>query len=413
MEIITGIGISNSSIHGSGANEQSDVLVKLVDIKTCRILIVDDEMLIRELIKAQLTSAGFSALDAAEDGLVGLQRINDTRPDLVILDIQMPEMTGIEVLKKIRANPDFDDMPIIVETGHDDKAVRNEVLKAGATDIIPKPIDFKLLRLRVRTHLEHRLLFLSLKTYQQRVEQELQAARSMQLQLLPRERDIHAIEEKYGVKLDWHYQASSELSGDCWGVHPINDTKFGVFIVDFTGHGVGAAVNTFRLHTVMKDLKLNSESPARYLEMLNDLLIDLIPRGQFATINYSIVDVEQNMITYASAGHTSPIMGCSSTNSVSLGKPDGLPIGIKKTVSFEDHEVVLGPDGFLFLYSDALIETPDENAIPLDDDGLVKLVHKNLSQSGEKRPLEGLLNDFYTRSPVLPTDDVTAVWVQR
>ncbi len=413
MEIVASIGTSHSSGHSSGANEQSDVSVKLVDIKACRILVVDDEMLIRELIKAQLISAGFSALDAAEDGLVGLQRINDTRPDLVILDIQMPGMTGIEVLKKIRANPDFDDMPIIVETGHDDKAFRNEVLRAGATDIISKPIDFKLLRLRVRTHLEHRLLVLSLKTYQQRVEQELQAARSMQLQLLPRERDIHAIEEKYGVKLDWHYQASSELSGDCWGVHAINDTKFGVFIVDFTGHGVGAAVNTFRLHTVMNDLQPDSESPARYLEKLNDQLIDLIPRGQFATINYSIIDVEKNTITYASTGHTSPIMGCSVTNDVFLGNPEGLPLGIKKSVQFEDHEVAMSPDGFLFLYSDALIETPDETGIPLEDDGLVKLVCDSLCQSDEKRPLERLLNTFYARSQVLPNDDVTAIWVQR
>ncbi|WP_085905445.1 PP2C family protein-serine/threonine phosphatase [Kiloniella majae] len=409
MEIVTNIGSS----HGSGAENQGDVSVKLVDVKACNILIVDDEMLIRELIKAQLNSVGFTSIDVAEDGLAGIQRIKDTRPDLVILDIQMPGMTGIEVLKKIRADPVYDDMPIIVETGHDDKEFRNEVLRAGATDIISKPIDFKLLRLRVRTHLEHRLLFTSLKSYQQRVEQELEAARSMQLQLLPRERDIQAVEEKYGIKLDWHYKPSSELSGDCWGVHSISDTSFGIFIVDFTGHGVGAAVNTFRFHTVVKDLQPNAESPARYLEMLNDQLIDLIPRGQFATVNYSIIDVEKNTLTYASAGHTSPIMGCTSMNEVFLGTPDGLPIGIKKSIEFQDHEIALDPNGFLLLYSDALIETPDDNAIPLDDDGLVKLVYKTLSQSDSNRPLEGLLNSFYARSEIPPNDDVTAIWIQR
>ncbi|WP_053005655.1 PP2C family protein-serine/threonine phosphatase [Kiloniella spongiae] len=409
MEIVTNTGFS----HGSKPEDQDEVSVKLVDIQSCKILIVDDELLIRELIKAQLSSVGFDTIDVAEDGLIGIQRIKDTKPDLVILDIQMPGMTGIEVLKQIRANPVYDDMPIIVETGHDDKEFRNEVLRAGATDIISKPIDFKLLRLRVRTHLEHRLLVTSLKSYQQRVEQELEAARSMQLQLLPRERDIQAIEEKYEVKLDWHYQASSELSGDCWGVHPISDTSFGIFIVDFTGHGVGAAVNTFRFHTVVKDLEPDAESPARYLEMLNDQLIDLIPRGQFATVNYSIIDVEKNTLTYASAGHTSPIMGCTEMNEVFLGTPDGLPIGIKKSIEFQDHEIAMNPDGFLLLYSDALIETPDDEATPLDDDGLVKLVYKTLSQSNEKRPLEDLLNSFYARSETAPNDDVTAIWIQR
>ncbi|WP_120497184.1 PP2C family protein-serine/threonine phosphatase [Kiloniella sp. EL199] len=409
MEIITNAGSS----HGSVGENQDDVSVKLVDVKTCHILVVDDEMLIRELIKAQLSSAGFVSIDVAEDGLAGIQRIKDTRPDLVILDIQMPGMTGIEVLKQIRADPVFDDMPIIVETGHDDKAFRNEVLHAGATDIISKPIDFKLLRLRVRTHLEHRLLFTNLKSYQQRVEHELEAARSMQLQLLPREHDILAVEEKYGIKLDWHYKPSSELSGDCWGVHPISDTSFGIFIVDFTGHGVGAAVNTFRFHTVVKDLEPDAENPARYLEKLNDQLIDLIPRGQFATVNYSIINVEKNTLTYASAGHTAPVMGAASINEVFLGIPDGLPIGIKKSIEFQDHEIALNPDGFLLLYSDALIETPDDNATPLEDDGLVKLVHKTLSQSSEKRPLEDLLNSFYARSEIPPNDDVTAIWIQR
>ncbi|MFD2206042.1 PP2C family protein-serine/threonine phosphatase [Kiloniella antarctica] len=409
MEIVRSIGSS----HDTNSEHQGDKSAKLIDLQTCTILIVDDEFLIRELIRTKLSTAGFGAIEVAEDGLSGLNRINDTKPDLVILDIEMPSMNGIDVLKRIRANPNFDDMPIIVETAHDDKDFRNEVLLAGATDMISKPIDFELLLVRVKTHLEHRLLVNSLKSYQQRVEQELEAARSMQLQLLPREQDIQCVERMYGVTLDWHYQASSELSGDCWGMHPINDHKFGVFIVDFTGHGVSAAVNTFRLHTVMNDLQKDIESPGQYLAILNNQLIDLIPRGQFATINYSIIDVVNNTLTYASAGHTAPIVGCALTKDLSVGNPTGLPIGIKKSVKFEDHEIAFGDGDFLFLYSDALIETPGDTAPPLDDNGLVELVRETLTLPDKARRLESLLNTFYERSKVLPPDDVTAIWVQR
>lgn len=407
------IFVNSDPSFGVGSAQQSDGLLAGIDLYACSILIVDDELLIRELIKAQLSVAGFTNIDVAEDGQAGLKRITDTEPDLVILDIEMPGMNGIEVLKSIRAEPHFDDMPIIVETGHDSTDFRNEVLRAGATNIISKPIDFELLLLRLRTHLEHRQLVRSLKSYQERVEKELEAARSMQLQLLPREKDIQKIVEKYGVKLDWHYQPSSELSGDCWGVHPIDDQKFGIFIVDFTGHGVGAAINTFRLHTVMKDIKFDMGSPARYLEVLNDQLIELIPRGQFATMNYSIVDIENNTLTYASAGHTAPIMGCAGTQEVSVGNPKGIPLGIKKSAEYVDHKFALTAETFLFLYSDALIETPGEDAKALDDEGLVDLVHETLALPNTKRPLDWLLNKFYSNLKSLPPDDVTAVWIQR
>ena len=110
----------------------------------------------------------------------------------------------------------------------------------------------------------------------------------------------------YGVRLDWHYQPSSELGGDWWGVHAIDDDKFSVFVVDFSGHGVGSAINTFRMHTVLDDLKSLSARPAQYLSVLSDMLFSLLPRGQFATMLYAVVDVLENTVVYASAGHTAP-----------------------------------------------------------------------------------------------------------
>ncbi len=377
------------------------------------ILVVDDEIVIRELIKAHLEAAGYVNIEMAEDGISGLDRILTDRPDLVILDIEMPGLNGIEVLTKVRANPDFEDMPIIVGTGHDQTAFRNEVLRAGATNIISKPIDFELLLHRVKTHLEYRFLLKSLKAYQLRIQQELEAARSMQMQLLPRGREIVELEQHYGVKLDWHYKPSSELSGDCWGIQAIDDHKFAVFVVDFTGHGVGSAVNTFRLHTVMKDIATDSESPARYLEALNVQLTDLIPRGQFATMNYAIIDVKGNRLTYASAGHTSPIIGDARTRELTVGDPSGLPLGISKSATYTDHELALNPGDFLFQYSDALIETPGDTSPPLEEEGLVDLVDKAFTKAESTGALKWLLETFYGLSDIPPSDDVTAVWLQR
>lgn len=409
MEITANIGPSANN----NTTDPSDDPLLSDEMYACKILIVDDELLIRELIKSYLNSAGFNDTIIAEDGLTGVRRISDADPDLVILDIEMPGINGIEVLEIVRANSKFDDIPIIVQSAHEETEFRNEVLRAGATILISKPIDFDLLLDRVRNLLQHRLLVQSLKSYQKRVQQELEAARSMQMQLLPREREIEKIEHKYGVTIDWHYQPSSELSGDCWGVHSIDDHKFGIFIVDFTGHGVGSAVNTFRLHTIMGDTQLSPNSPGEYLMRLNKQLIELIPRGQFATMNYSIVDVEANTLTFASAGHTSPIFGKMTDEKMSLGDPSGVPLGIIRTAEYTDHEISFDPDNILFLYSDALIETPGEHSPPLEDDGLIELVGESLALPATKKPLQWLLNIFYARSKILPDDDVTAVWIQR
>jgi len=266
---------------------------------------------------------------------------------------------------------------------------------------------------RVRTHLEHRLLVKSLKVYQNRVNQELAAARTMQLQLLPNETEIKRIEAQYNVTLDWHYKPSSEIGGDWWGIHSIDNNKFGLFVADFSGHGVGSAINTFRLHEIMRDLSLEPNSPARYLVKLNDILTDMIQRGQFATMNYAIIDVQANAMTYASAGHTPPMIGCAKSKTVTMGDPRGTPLGIKKSINYVDHTIPLKRDGFLFLYSDALTESHDANQEPLGEEGLMEIVQSTLSFPAEEQPLETLLDKFYSRSRTPPTDDVTALWLQR
>ena len=83
----------------------------------------------------------------------------------------------------------------------------------------------------------------SLKAYQQRLQQELDVARIIQSQLLPRIDHIKAIEIAYELQVDLHNRPSSEL----WVIKAFDIFRFAVFTVDFSGHGVGAATNTFRL----------------------------------------------------------------------------------------------------------------------------------------------------------------------
>lgn len=384
------------------------------DCHSCSILVIDDEGLIRTLIGHVLTSAGFTDVDFAADGQAGLDKAMETHPDLIILDLNMPGLDGVTVLTRLRADGRFDETPIIVETANNSTEARNDVLRLGATNIVSKPLDAGILLDRVRLHLEKNLMMESLKKYHDRVEQELESARGMQMQLLPPAAEIEEVEHAYGVRLDWHFQPSSELGGDWWGVHAIDDDRFAIFVVDFSGHGVGAAINTFRLHTVMAEVKPLAARPSQYLEVLNDLLVDLIPRGQFATMLHATIDVATHTITYASAGHTAPVIGNFAAGTLAMRDRSGLPLGIKANTEYTDHELPFGADDCLFLYSDALIESPGTDGTELDDPMLMGWINDYAALPDEGTGcLQWLMDRFYGYAATPIPDDVTAIWVQR
>ncbi|HEY6218971.1 MAG TPA: diguanylate cyclase [Gemmatimonadaceae bacterium] len=117
-----------------------------------RILIVDDHEDNVELLRARLEAWGYETT-SAKDGVEALQTIESTLPDLVLLDIMMPKIDGIEVARRVKNNPDLPFIPIIMQTALDSTENKVEGLEAGADDYITKPIDFPELKARLRSML--------------------------------------------------------------------------------------------------------------------------------------------------------------------------------------------------------------------------------------------------------------------
>lgn len=112
-------------------------------------LVADDEPTTRHLMRVALEQAGFSVVEA-EDGVAALAAYEQSSPALVILDVDMPQLDGISVCRRLRERQDGRDVPILMITALDDMAWIDTALAAGATDFIPKPINWALLRYRVR-----------------------------------------------------------------------------------------------------------------------------------------------------------------------------------------------------------------------------------------------------------------------
>ena len=114
-----------------------------------RLLFVDDDPILREFASVHLASEHMR-LDTAADGAEGLAAIAANKPDLVLLDLDMPHVDGFEVLRRLRADPATEHLPVIVVTGREDTAAIDSAFDAGATSFIAKPINWRLLSYQVR-----------------------------------------------------------------------------------------------------------------------------------------------------------------------------------------------------------------------------------------------------------------------
>ncbi|HVX38632.1 MAG TPA: diguanylate cyclase [Gemmatimonadaceae bacterium] len=120
--------------------------------RPARILIVDDHEDNVELLRARLAAWGY-APESAGDGEEALEKVEDSPPDLILLDVMMPKLDGIEVARRIKGNGELPFIPIIMQTALDATENKVEGLEAGADDYITKPIDFPELKARLNSML--------------------------------------------------------------------------------------------------------------------------------------------------------------------------------------------------------------------------------------------------------------------
>ena len=120
-----------------------------------KILVADDNAVSRELVREILNSPDYEVIEA-RDGREALKIISSTTPDLVLLDIQMPVQDGVSVVRQLRRDARFADLPVIALTAYAMRGDREKALEAGFDSYITKPIRPSLLREHVERHLADR-----------------------------------------------------------------------------------------------------------------------------------------------------------------------------------------------------------------------------------------------------------------
>ncbi len=140
-------------------------------LNAAKILIIDDEAVVIRLLEWTLRMARFPNVRSVTDSAEALKVFNQFQPDLVLLDLYMPEPDGFTILKKFRETmADGDFLPVLVLTGYDTAETRNQAMSAGANDFLAKPIDCTEVMLRIRNLLQTRFLHRQAREMQKQLE---------------------------------------------------------------------------------------------------------------------------------------------------------------------------------------------------------------------------------------------------
>ncbi|MEJ2285795.1 MAG: response regulator [Desulfobacterales bacterium] len=200
------------------------------------ILLVDDNPTNLQVLFQTLEGVGCKLL-IAKNGEMALSIAGKALPDLILLDIMMPDIDGYEVCRRLKNNPATSDIPVIFLSALVDTGDKVKGLQLGAVDYITKPFQPDEVIARVNTHLTIHRLKREVESQKDQLEHELEVVSEVQRKLLPKQ--LPVID---GFKLDVHYETSRYAGGDYYDVVELPDNGWGFLIADAEGHSAPAAV---------------------------------------------------------------------------------------------------------------------------------------------------------------------------
>jgi sigma-B regulation protein RsbU (phosphoserine phosphatase) len=334
------------------------------DIKG-NLLVVDDNEMNRDMLSRRLSRRGHTVA-TAEDGHVALDLIDQNAFDVILLDIMMPGISGIEVLKTLRQSYSHADLPIIMATAKSENEDMIAALKLGANDYVTKPLDFPVVLARVNTQLSLKRSQDALKKAHDRMKHDLDAAAEIQQKWLPDD-----LPKMDSIDIAWKFHPCDELAGDFLNIIQLNENQIGIYVMDVMGHGVQAALLSFSVSRnlspmagsdsiVLKSGEQDPVSPVEVLTHLNTLYPFLANNNRFFTLLYGILDLRDGRFRYACGGHPGPLI-FSSDGQILDHTENSFPIGIVEEAGFEQAEIKLNPGDRMYLYSDGFIEETNTN----------------------------------------------------
>ena len=342
--------------------------------RTVTVLLIDDQPIIGEAVRRMFAGEEGITFHFCKHAPEAIETAAAVGPTVILQDLVMPEIEGLELVKRFRADQRFRDVPIIVLSTKEEAAVKADAFACGANDYIVKLPDRLELLARVRYHsrgyvalLERNEAFAALQTSQQVLANDLATAAQYVRSLLPPPQQMGS------VTADWRFIPSAELGGDAFGYHNLDDEHVAVYLLDVCGHGVGAALlSVSALNAVRSEAlpQTDFHDPGSVLAALNKAFPMERQNDMFFTIWYGVYNTAAKTIRWAGGGHPPALLLLpgEGVKPVQLDS-DGPLIGAVDGLEFDSRETAVPAGSRLFVYSDGAFEIsrPDGSMWAFDD----------------------------------------------
>lgn len=374
------------------------------------VLLIDDQAIVGEAVRRMLAGEPDIQFHFLSDPTNALQRAKEIGPTVILQDLVMPEVDGLTLLKFFRVDPGTREVPMIVLSSKEEPVIKAQAFALGANDYLVKLPDRIELLARIRYHskgyiaqLERNEAYRKLAESQRLLAREVAEAASYVRSLLPE--PIH----EGPVRVDWRFVPSTQLGGDSFGYHWLDEDHFSIYLLDVSGHGVGASLLSVSAMNVLRSQTLpgtDFRDPSQVLRRLNESFLMEKHDFQYFTIWYGVYQKSARKLSYAGGGHPPAILfqdhgarGLSPRELPSRGPV----IGKDREQDFAMETVGIDPHDRLYVFSDGVYE------IDLPGGGMWSLEECSTflaGPSGDASPLDRLLDRARELhgSPSLPDD---------
>lgn len=392
-----------------------------------RVLIAEDDRVSRRLLQRQIEQWGHEVV-STENGREAWNHFCNDSFSIVVSDWMMPEMDGLELVRRIRGSHQAGYVYVILLTAKTEKDDLVRGMEAGADDFLTKPFDRNELRVRFRAgeriiQLERNLAERNnqLQAVNQRMTRDLEAAASVQRSLLPA-----ALLPIPGIEFAWSFRPCDELAGDFLNVLPLDERHVAVYVADVSGHGVVAsllAVAISRLLTpqtsassvLVQAIPGSSEvriiPPIEVAKELNRRFQMSDKMASYFSLVYGVLDIQTHQLRYVSAGHP-PILRLARDGQMTFLPGDGYAIGWDTDVEYDEQVVELKPKDRLWIYSDGVPEAMNGKLELFGEARLQEACQRQHSQALPSA-VQGLLKEVEQWcGPSGPRDDVSILAIE-
>lgn len=340
-----------------------------------KILTIDDSATIRNILTELLQSAGHS-VEQAENGTIGIEHFIKNKPDLIFLDVEMPDMTGYEVAKKIRyiektipnnqetSEDNFNWTPIIFLSSKSDDQSLSSGIEAGGDDYLFKPFSQKVLLSKLKAMERIYLMkqaIIAQKVLVEQMNQELLNEQIVAKNIYDNIVQYGTIKQQDFIKT--YVSSKSVFNGDLCLIARSPSQNYYIIMGDFTGHGLSAALGIIPTAELFLKLTIKGYTLEELLIELNTKLHNILPSNIFCAA--SVIEVDLDNGTVAVWNGWSPEVLCVSKEGhlKKSFESTNMPLGALKPEKFNPKLTFIDFDkgDKVFIYSDGFTETKNSN----------------------------------------------------